>query len=244
MDMQNQHHGKLGRFMLYGGLLGAGVSLFYKDTRLALKENWDQLKQGSYNLYQTVRTNPDSISNYMQNTSDNIRMTAQEVSNDLREMADKVSGVRNSSTQAYQYAVEAGSEVGEITTKIKNSGRNFTMPPASIPANGMAYNSVVDSGLSGDSLNSYDPTADTVTDSGMTNNTVTGNNTVTDPSITGNTVTGDDTVTDANNQVVTQPMPNYNDLNWQESAEQLPAPDNDEEQLPAPQSSDTDTLEQ
>lgn len=121
------HKGKFGRFMLIGSLIGGAISLFDTHTRKNIYDNMIQIKDGTIDMYRTVRSNPRQVSNELRQTAMNIRMTAQEVANDMKEMVEKMEGMTHSSTQAYRYAVEAGDEISQMTQKIKTTGKKIPM---------------------------------------------------------------------------------------------------------------------
>jgi|GEM_PF-6257620 len=109
---------KLGKFMFVGGLVGAAVSLLDRGTRMTVMRGLRSAKNGSVKLYQSMKNDPSSVSSYIRTKADNIKMTAQEISEDLTEIADKMNGVTISSKQAYQYAMETGSDISKITHKL------------------------------------------------------------------------------------------------------------------------------
>lgn len=129
---------KLGRYMIIGGLLGACVSLIDRGTRKKMGRAIDNVKDGSSSMMMNMVHDPshvtDQLSNYLTNTANNIRRTAQDVTDDMRQMAEKVTGMTQSTKQAYQYAMEAGGEITEIASKIRSSGSTFNMSSANTPA--------------------------------------------------------------------------------------------------------------
>ncbi|GGE45234.1 hypothetical protein GCM10011391_25080 [Pullulanibacillus camelliae] len=127
---------KLGKFMLVGGLVGAAVSLFDRGTRMSVVKGMGATKNGGIKLYQNMKSDPSSVSNYIREKADNIKMTAQEVSKDLTEMADKMNGVTTSSKQAYQYAMETGSEISEIAHKLRHPMQGQALPSVSVAGTG------------------------------------------------------------------------------------------------------------
>lgn len=120
-----QKKSKLGKYMLIGSVIGAAVSLLKKETRTYLKNDMGAVKSNGQKLASTIKNNPTQVSNYLKATANNIKMTAQEVSQDMKEMAGKVSNAKNSSTQAYHYAVEASDEISQIAHKVRNTGQGM-----------------------------------------------------------------------------------------------------------------------
>ncbi|GGH78154.1 gas vesicle protein [Pullulanibacillus pueri] len=114
------HKSKLGKFMLVGGLVGAAISLFDRGTRAKIAKGLGSTTTGGVKLFQTMKSDPSSVTNYIKQKADSIKMAAQDISQDLNEMADKMNGVTTSSKQAYQYAMEAGSEISAIANKLKH----------------------------------------------------------------------------------------------------------------------------
>ncbi|HET6872390.1 MAG TPA: YtxH domain-containing protein, partial [Sporolactobacillaceae bacterium] len=72
---------KLGRFMIIGGLLGAGVSLFDRGTRKQVGRALNSVKDGGASVLANMRQDPsqvtDQVSNYLQNTATNLRTAVQ-----------------------------------------------------------------------------------------------------------------------------------------------------------------------
>ncbi|MBM7645190.1 methyl-accepting chemotaxis protein [Scopulibacillus daqui] len=133
--MGSYRNSKLGRFVLIGSILGAVISLFDRGTRQCLRDNMRTARDNSIKLFKTARQNPQQITDYFERTASNLRMTAQEVSQDIEEFANKVKNAKDSSTQAYHYAVEAGDEISQIAHKIRNTRENVMMidsSPASV----------------------------------------------------------------------------------------------------------------
>lgn len=120
---------KLGRFMIIGGLLGAGVSLFDRGTRKQVGRALNSVKDGGTSVLANMRQDPsqvtDQLSNYLQNTANGLRTAVQDVTDDMREMAQKVTGMTQSGKQAYQYAIEAGEEITEIASKLRHPASSF-----------------------------------------------------------------------------------------------------------------------
>lgn len=139
--MTTYQRSKLGRFMLIGGLLGAAVSLFDRATRESVGKGLKATANGGLRLYQTVRTNPAQVTNYVKTTRDNLRMTAREISQDLKEMAEKVNGATKCSKQAYQYALEAGNEVSQIAYKVRHTAGQSLLPGTANAASSNALTS-------------------------------------------------------------------------------------------------------
>ncbi|MFC7393919.1 YtxH domain-containing protein [Scopulibacillus cellulosilyticus] len=125
--MGSYRNSKLGRFVLIGGIVGAGISLLDRGTRQCLRDDIRTAKDNSVKFFNTARQNPEQVTNYFQQTANNIKMTAQEVSQDIEEFATKVKNAKDSSSQAYRYAVEAGDEISQIAHKIRNTGENVMM---------------------------------------------------------------------------------------------------------------------
>ncbi|TCP24520.1 hypothetical protein EV207_12419 [Scopulibacillus darangshiensis] len=116
---------KLGKFMLIGGIVGAAVSLFDRGTRACIKNGMGAAKTNGGKFVYSVRNNPEQVSNYFKTAANNLKMAAKEVSQDMKEMAEKVNSAKNSTTDAYRYAVEAGDEISQISHKIRNSGQSM-----------------------------------------------------------------------------------------------------------------------
>ena len=125
--MATYQRSKLGRFMMIGGLFGAAISLFDRGTRESVRRGMGATANGGRKLFQTIKTNPSNVTDYVKNTANNVKMTAQEVTQDVIQMADKVNGANKSSRQAYKYVMEAGNEISEITQKIRHSGQGFAL---------------------------------------------------------------------------------------------------------------------
>jgi hypothetical protein len=120
---------KLGKFMIIGGLLGAGVSLFDRGTRRQVTKTIGNVKDGGASVLSNMRQDPsqvsDQLANYLQNTANNLRTAVQDVTDDMREMAQKVTGMTQSTKQAYQYAIEAGEEISGIASKLRHPGNSL-----------------------------------------------------------------------------------------------------------------------
>jgi len=119
---------KLGRFMLIGGLVGAAVSLCDRGTRMTVMKGLGATKNGGVKLYQNMKKDPSSVSSYIREKADHVKLTAQEISKDLMEMADKMQGVTKSSKQAYQYAMETGSDISKIAHKLCHPMQDKGLP--------------------------------------------------------------------------------------------------------------------
>ncbi|MFD2618473.1 hypothetical protein [Terrilactibacillus laevilacticus] len=112
------------RYALIGGLLGATVSLMNRESRRSLKQTMKTATSNCGKLIYTLWTNPNQVSQYIKNTGNNLRLMAQEVSDDFTKMVSDVDQVRKSSSEAVNYAIEAGSELTDIASKIKNSSQS------------------------------------------------------------------------------------------------------------------------
>lgn len=126
---------KLGKFMIIGGLLGAGVSLIDRGTRKQVGRALHSVKDGGASVLSNMRQDPsqvtDQLSNYLQNTANGLRTAIQDVTDDMSEMAQKVTGMTQSGKQAYQYAIEAGEEISEIATKLRHPGNTYNSASSS-----------------------------------------------------------------------------------------------------------------
>ncbi|MTT32127.1 hypothetical protein GMB86_08915 [Terrilactibacillus sp. BCM23-1] len=114
----------LRKYALIGGLLGASVSLMNKESRRSLKQTMKTASSNCGKLIYTLWTNPNKVSQYIKSTGNNMRLMAQEVSDDFSKMVNNVDQVRKSSSEAVNYAIEAGSELTDIASKIKNSSQS------------------------------------------------------------------------------------------------------------------------
>ncbi|RYM00023.1 hypothetical protein EWH99_12760 [Sporolactobacillus sp. THM7-7] len=116
----------MGRLMLIGSLIGGALSLFSRDTRTVWGNRLSTAASGSGKLILTMCRQPDQIGRYFKQTGTHLKTMAHDVSDDFQKMIDHVEQARTSSTNAYQYVMEAGGELGDIAEKLRLTGQSLT----------------------------------------------------------------------------------------------------------------------
>ncbi|WP_241654906.1 hypothetical protein [Sporolactobacillus shoreae] len=117
---------RMGRFMLIGGLVGCGLSLFSRETRAVWGNRVSTAAASGGKLIQTVYRHPDQVGRYLTVTGTRLKGLAREVSEDFQQMIDHAEKARFSTGNTYQYVMEAGNEIAEMAGKIRRAGQNIT----------------------------------------------------------------------------------------------------------------------
>ncbi|MFT8318962.1 MAG: hypothetical protein ABF651_11925 [Sporolactobacillus sp.] len=117
---------KMGKYMLIGGMIGGALSMLSRETRSVWGRHMSQAVKGSGRFIQTMYQNPSQVGRYMSVTGTRLKGLAREVSDDFQQMVENAEKARTSTGSTYQYVMEAGSELGEIATKIKRYGQNMS----------------------------------------------------------------------------------------------------------------------
>ncbi|GGL64683.1 hypothetical protein [Sporolactobacillus putidus] len=117
---------KMGRFMLIGGMVGCALSLLSRETRTVWGHNLSTAASGSGKLIQTIYRHPNQVGRYMQVTGTRLKGVARELSEDFQQMIDHAEKARTSTTNTYQYVMEAGAEITEMAEKIRHAGQSIT----------------------------------------------------------------------------------------------------------------------
>lgn len=115
---------RMGRFMLIGGMIGCGLSLFGRETRSVWGNRLQTAATNSGRVIQTVWRHPDQVGNYFTATGSRLKGLAREISEDVQQMIDNAEKARKSTGNTYQYVMEAGSELTEIAGKIRRAGQS------------------------------------------------------------------------------------------------------------------------
>lgn len=116
---------KMGRFMLIGGMVGCTLSLLSRETRSVWGHNLSTAASNSGKMIQTIYRHPDQVGRYMQMAGIRLKSMAREVSEDFQQMIDHAEKARTSTTNTYQYVMEAGGEITEIAEKIRRAGQSM-----------------------------------------------------------------------------------------------------------------------
>lgn len=116
---------RMGRFVLIGGLIGCGLSLFGRETRSVWGNRLSKAATNSGRLIQTMYRNPDRVGRYLTVTGTRLRGMAREVSEDFQQMLEHAEKARTSTGHTYQYVMEAGNEISEMAGKIRQAGQSI-----------------------------------------------------------------------------------------------------------------------
>ncbi|RYL88952.1 hypothetical protein EWI07_13250 [Sporolactobacillus sp. THM7-4] len=115
----------MGRLMVIGGLIGGCLSLLSRETRSVWGNRLSTAASNGGRLIYTIYKNPDQVGRYLKTTGTHLKTVAREVSQDFQQMIDHAEQARTSSTNAYQYVMEAGNEITEMAGKIRKTGQNM-----------------------------------------------------------------------------------------------------------------------
>lgn len=116
---------RMGRFMLIGGVIGCGLSLFGRETRSVWGQRLSSAASGSGRVIQTVYRHPDQVGRYLSVSGTRLKGLARELSTDFQQMMDHAEKARTSTSSTYQYAMEAGGELTQMAGKIRHAGKNL-----------------------------------------------------------------------------------------------------------------------
>ncbi|WP_010632058.1 hypothetical protein [Sporolactobacillus vineae] len=116
---------RMGRFMLIGGVIGCGLSLFGRETRSVWGQRLSSAAANSGRMVQTIYRHPDQVGRYLSVSGTRLKGLARELSTDFQQMLEHAEKARTSTGSTYQYAMEAGSELTEMAGKIRHAGQNL-----------------------------------------------------------------------------------------------------------------------
>ncbi|XJZ27890.1 YtxH domain-containing protein [Bacillota bacterium Lsc_1132] len=86
---------KFWKGMFVGALVGGALSLLDKETRAAMKENWQKAAHGAA----VVVKNPKKVTNQIKETVQKVRTTVEQVGEDLAFIAEKVEELKETTPQ-------------------------------------------------------------------------------------------------------------------------------------------------
>lgn len=88
--------------MFIGALTGGALSLLDKETREAVKENW----QKTVNVTSKLIQNPGEVRDQLKEAAQKVRTTVEQVGEDLSFIAEKVEELRETTPQVTQMLKE------------------------------------------------------------------------------------------------------------------------------------------
>lgn len=88
--------------MVIGAVAGGALSLLDKDTRTAMKGNWQKVSHGAAALVK----NPSQIVNQVKQSAQNFKTSVEQVGEDLSFIAEKVEELRETTPQVTQLLKE------------------------------------------------------------------------------------------------------------------------------------------